>query len=85
MGNRCSSWHTLWHSCCCTTTVESRNPSRESGQAVSTFTLVQGLGLLAFGTTVSVCIGVVGVFINNRVTRKEAREQEEQQRLKRWR
>jgi hypothetical protein len=65
--------------------VEQRNPSRESGHTVSTFTLVQGLGLLAFGTTVSVCIGLVGVFINNRLTRKEAREQEEQQRLKRWR
>ena len=65
--------------------MEQRNPSRDGGHTVSTFTLVQGLGLLAFGTTVSVCIGLVGVFINNRLTRKEAREQEEQQRLKRWR
>lgn len=48
-------------------------------------TLIQGLGLLAYGTLISLCIGIAGVIINNHLTRKELREAQEQQRLKKWR
>ena len=85
MGNRCSSWHTLRYRRCYTRTVESRNPFRYGGQAVSTFTLVQGLGMLLFGVSISVLIGVLGLYIRNHLTRKELREQEEESRLKKWR
>lgn len=85
MGNRCSSWHTLYNYYCYTRTVEQRNPSRDGGHTVSTFTLVQGLGMLVFGLFITVGIAVIGLLIVNHTTRKEAREQEEQQRLKRWR
>ena len=82
---RCSSWHALCYRRCYTTTVESRNPSRYGGQTVSTFTLVQGLGMLVFGVSITVLIGVLGLYINNHLTRKELREQEEESRLKKWR
>ena len=65
--------------------MEQRNPSRHGGQTVSTFTLAQGLGMLAFGVFITVLMGVLGLYIINYTIRKDAREQKEQQRLKKWR